>query len=186
MRKNLKPHAYIYPLPVLIIGTYDENGVPNAMNAAWGTVSDEAQVSICISSTHKTMKNILKNKVFTLSIADEKNVVSADYVGIVSGNKEVDKIKNAGWTHQKGDFTNAPIFNELPLCMECQLVSYDKESEICVGKVINVCVDDSILDSKGKINLTKFKPICYDCGGHGYYVLGERVGNAFKDGLKLK
>ena len=70
--------------------------------------------------------------------------------------------------------------------MECELVSYDKDSEICIGKVINVCADESILDSKGKIDLTKFKPICYDCGGHGYYVLGERVGNAIKDGLKLK
>ena len=186
MKKNLKPHAYIYPLPVLIIGTYDENGNPNAMNAAWGTVSDEAQVSICISATHKTMKNIFKTKNFTVSIADEKNVVSADYVGIISGNKEKDKIKKAGWTHQKGEFTNAPVFNELPLCMECELTSYDKESEICIGKVVNVCADESILDSKGKIDLTKFKPICYDCGGHGYYVLGERVGNAFKDGLKLK
>ena len=106
MKKNLKPYAYIYPLPVLIIGTYDENGTPNAMNAAWGTVSDEVQVSICISSTHKTMENIFKTKNFTVSIADEKNVVSADYVGIVSGNKEMDKIKKAGWTHQKGEFIN--------------------------------------------------------------------------------
>lgn len=185
MRKNLKAEACIYPLPVLIIGTYDKDKKPNAMNAAWGTVSDTAQVSICISAGHKTMKNILENKAFTVSIADANNVVAADYVGIVSGNKESDKIAKAGWTVEKSEVVNAPIFNELPLCLECELVNYDNDSEICIGKVVNVSVDDNILDQNNKIDLTKFKPICYDCGGHGYYTLGEKVGNAFSAGKKL-
>ena len=186
MRKNLKAQAYIYPLPVLIIGTYDDNGKPNAMNAAWGTVSDTAQVSICISSSHKTVKNILDKKAFTVSIADVKNVIAADYVGIVSGNEVENKIEKTGWTVQKGSFVDAPLFEELPLCLECELVGYDAESEICIGKVVNVSVDDEILDDNGKIDLAKFKPICYDCGGHGYYALGEKVGNAFSDGKRLK
>ena len=186
MRKSLKPKAYIYPLPVLIVGTYDENGIPNAMNAAWGTVCDMAQVLICLDKNHKTVKNLLKTKEFTVAIADSKNVVQADFVGVVSGNKEPNKIEKTGWTVVKGEYVNAPVFQELPLVLECKLVSYDTETEICIGEVVNVSVDEEILDKKGKIDLTKFKPICYDCGGNAYYTLGEKVGQAFVDGLKLR
>ena len=186
MRKNLEARAYIYPLPVLIIGTYDEKGVPNAMNAAWGTVCDTAQVSVCLTASHKTVKNLLKTKAFTVAIADVKNVVPADYVGITSANSTPDKLTKTGWHAEKSAFVNAPIFEELPLVLECKLVSYDHETEICIGEVVNVSVDESILDEKGKIDLTKFKPVCYDCGGHGYYALGEKVGQAFSDGAKLK
>ena len=186
MRKNLKAKAYVYPLPVLIIGTYDENGTPNAMNAAWGTVCDTAQVALCLSATHKTVKNLLKTKAFTVAMADEKNVIPADYVGMVSANKIPDKLQKSGWHTVKSEFVNAPIIEELPLVLECKLVSYDTETEICIGEVVNVSADEGILDANGKIDLTKFKPICYDCDGHGYYALGERVGNAFSDGLKIK
>ena len=186
MRKNLKAKAYVYPLPVLIIGTYDENGTPNAMNAAWGTVCDTAQVSICLSSGHKTVKNLLKTKEFTVAIADAKNVVAADYVGVVSANDVPDKLAKTGWHTTKSEFVNAPIIEELSLVLECKLVSYDTESEICIGEVVNVSVDEDILDANGKIDLEKFQPICYDCDTHGYYKLGERVGRAFFDGLKLK
>ena len=96
MRKNLKPKAYIYPLPVLIVGTYDENGTPNSMNAALGTVCDTAQVSICLDKNHKTVKNLLKIKAFTVAIADSKNVIPADYVGVVSANDVADKLKKTG------------------------------------------------------------------------------------------
>lgn len=186
MRKNLKAKAYVYPLPVLIIGTYDENGTPNAMNAAWGTVCDTAQVALCLSATHKTVKNLLKTKAFTVAMADEKNVIPADYVGVVSANKLPEKLQKSGWHTVKSEFVNAPIIEELPLVLECKLVSYDTEMEICIGEVVNVSADEGILDGNGKIDLTKFKPICYDCDGHGYYALGERVGNAFSDGLKIK
>ena len=186
MRKNLKAKAYVYPLPVLIVGTYDENGIPNAMNAAWGTVCDTAQVSICLSADHKTVKNLLKTKAFTVAIADAKNVVPADYVGVVSANNVLDKLSKTGWHTVKSEFVNAPIIEELPLVLECKLVHYDTETEICIGEVVNVSVDDSILDGNGKIDLTKFEPICYDCDTHGYYKLGEKVGQAFSDGLKLK
>lgn len=186
MRKNLKPKAYIYPMPVLIVGAYDNNGVPNAMNAAWGSVCDTAQVSLCLSASHKTVKNLLKTKAFTVAMADETNVIPADYVGVVSGNSVPNKLEKTGWTITKSDFVNAPIIQELPLCLECKLISYDEVSEICVGEVVNVSVDEGVLDKNGKIDLTKFKPLCYDCDTHGYYTLGERVGSAFSDGLKLK
>ena len=186
MRKNLKAKAYMYPLPVLIIGTYDENGVPDAMNAAWGTVCDTAQVAIVLSAGHKTVKNLLKTKSFTVGIADADNVLPADFVGVVSANTMPEKFQKTGWHIAKSEFVNAPIIEELPLVLECKLISYDTDTEICIGEVVNVSADERILTSNGKIDLTKFKPICYDCDGHGYYQLGERVGNAFSDGLKLK
>lgn len=186
MKKNLKAKAYLYPLPVLIIASYDEDGTPNAMNAAWGTMCDEDKVSICISAGHKTMKNILKNKQFTVAFADKDNVIPADYVGVVSGNKVANKIEKAGWHAVKGEKVNAPVIDELALTLECELISYDTESEICVGKVVNVQAEESILNEKGKVDLNKFKPICYDCDTHGYYTIGEKVGNAFSDGLKVK
>ena len=185
MRRNLKPKAYMYPLPVLIIGTYDETGVANAMNAAWGTVCDTRKVTICISASHKTAKNFLKTKAFTVSMADDKNVVEADFVGVVSGNDIPNKVLKTGWRIVKSEYVNAPIFENLPLTLECEVESYNEESEMLVGNVVNVSCDESIL-TNGKIDLNKFKPICYDCFGHGYYTLGEKVGNAFSDGLKLK
>ena len=186
MRKNLQAKAYIYPLPVLIIGTYDESGVPDAMNAAWGTVCDTARVSVCLSADHKTVKNLLRTKEFTVAIADAANVVPADYVGLVSANDVPDKLDHTGWHIKKSAFVNAPIIEELPLVLECKLISYDMDTEICVGEVVNVSVDERILNEQGKIDLAKFQPIAYDCGMHGYYKLGDKVGNAFKDGLTLK
>lgn len=186
MRKNLKAKAYMYPLPVLIVGTYDENGVADAMNAAWGTVCDTAQVAICLSAGHKTVKNLLKTQAFTVAIADVKNVIPADFVGVVSANNVPNKLAKTGWHITKSAFVNAPIVEELPLVLECKLVHYDTETEMCIGEVVNVSVDDSILDENGKIDLTKFQPICYDCDTHGYYTLGEKVGKAFSDGLQLK
>ena len=113
MRKNFGAKAYLYPMPVLIIGSYDENGTPDAMNAAWGGISEETEISICIRAEHKTTKNIIARGAFTVSIADAKNVVACDYVGIVSGNKEPDKIKKTGWHAAKSEFVDAPLFDEL-------------------------------------------------------------------------
>lgn len=186
MRKNLKAKAYVYPMPVLIIGTYDENGVADAMNAAWGTACDYEKILITLEKSHKTVKNLLKTKSFTVAIADVNNVKAADYVGVVSANDVSDKVAKAGFITEKSQFVNAPVILNFPLTLECKLVSYDEESEICVGEVVNVSVDDEILNEKGKVDLNKFKPICYDCDGHGYYALGEKVGNAFFDGLSLK
>lgn len=185
MKKDLGAKPILYPMPVLIIGTYDENGAPNAMNAAWGGISEEKEISICVSENHKTTFNVLKTKAFTVSPADAKNVLAADYVGIVSGNKCADKIAKAGWTAVKSEKVNAPLFSELPLALECKMISYDPETCRLVGKIVNVCADDSIL-TDGKIDLSLFDPICYDPSGYGYYTLGKKVGNAFADGKQLQ
>lgn len=174
----------LYPMPVLIIGTYDKNGVPNAMNAAWGGISEEDEISICISANHKTTANILSAGGFTVSIPDVKNTVAADYVGIASGNDTEDKIAKAGWTHIKSELVNAPIFNELPLTLECSLTSYDESSCRLVGKILNVSADEAIT-TDGKVDLKKFSPITYDPVNHDYVALGKSVGKAFGDGKTL-
>lgn len=171
---------------MLIVGTYDGNGAPNAMNAAWGTVCDTAQVAICLSAGHKTVQNLLKTQAFTVAIADAKNVVAADYVGLVSGNKEPDKLLKTGWNIAKSEFVDAPVIENFPLVLECKLVSYDTDTEICIGEVVNVSADERILNEDGKIDVEKLQPLCYASEVRGYYTLGEKVGNAFSDGLKLK
>ena len=186
MRKNFGAKSWLYPMPVLIIGTYDETGIPDAMNAAWGMISDTDKVTICLDASHKTVKNILIKKDFTVSMADAKNVIAADYVGIVSGNDVPDKVAKTGWHVTKSEFVDAPIFEELPMTLECKMISYDEETELMTGEIVNICVDESILGEDGKIDLTKFQPITYDPVHHDYLTLGAKVGNAFKDGKQLK
>lgn len=184
MRKNFGPKPMLYPMPVFIIGTYNEDGTPNAMNAAWGGMADTELISICLGE-HRTTRNILARKAFTVSMADAANVVAADYVGIVSGDKTPNKVEKAGWHTTKSEFVDAPLIDELPMALECEFVSYDDNSGLLIGKVVNVCAEESIL-TDGVIDLSKFHPITYDPCGHGYYTLGDKVGNAFSDGKKLK
>ena len=174
----------LFPRPVLIVGTYDENGVPNAMNAAWGSITDFREISISMSE-HKTTANFAVTGAFTVSMANEDTVVACDYVGIVSGNKEPDKIEKAGWHVTKSEFVDAPLFDELPMALECKLISYDEETCRLVGEIVNVCADEGILDDNGKIDLNKFSPITYDPVHHTYRKIGEVVGKAFSDGMKL-
>jgi flavin reductase (DIM6/NTAB) family NADH-FMN oxidoreductase RutF len=184
MRKNLGVKPYLYPQLVMIIGTYDEFGKPNAMNAAWGGIADYDKVMVCMSS-HKTTENIEITKEFTISIGDSNHVVECDYVGIVSQNKEPNKMEKSGFTTTKAEYVNAPIINELPLCLECRLIKIVEE-DLYIAQILNVNADESILDENGKISLEKFIPISYDPSTHGYYKVSGRVGNAFKDGNKLK
>lgn len=185
MRKNFGAKPIIYPQPVFIIGTYDENGTPDAMNAAWGGISEEDEISICLSADHKTVKNILARKAFTVSMATADTVVTCDYVGIVSANDVPDKLEKTGFHTTKSEFVDAPVINELPLTVECSLLSYDEQSCRMVGKIVNVCADETIL-TDGKVDPMKLRPITYDGMNHEYYVLGEKVGNAFSDGQTLK
>lgn len=185
MRKNLGVKPYICPMPVLIISTYDENGVANAMNAAWGTICDTDRICIFLSKTHKTVENIMKNKAFCVSFANVCNVTQADYVGIASGHKTADKIEKAGWHVTRSEFVNAPLIDELPMALECKYVSYDEESECMIGEIINVSVEDTIMQVDNSIDMTKFRPIAYDPVNHDYLELGGKVGKAFYEGKKL-
>ena len=186
MRKNFGPKTMCYPMPVFIIGTYNQDGTPNAMNAAWGGISEDTEISICISASHKTTANILERKAFTVSMATVQQVAACDYVGIVSGNKEPDKFAKAGFHATRSEFVDAPLIDELPMALECRLISYDPETCRLVGEIVNVSVDTSVLGENGKVDAAKLQPITYDPMNHHYLALGEKVGQAFHDGLKLK
>lgn len=184
MRKNFGAKPYLFPQPVMIIGTYDENGKANAMNAAWGGIVGSDEVIVDLGS-HKTTDNIMLNKAFTVSVGDVEHMLACDYVGLVSGNKEENKMEKAGFTTTKSEFVNAPVINELPLTLECELADVIDGSKF-IGKIVNVSIDESVLGDDGELSLEKFSPITYDTVHYGYYRLGEKVGNAFKDGAALK
>lgn len=185
MRKNFGSKSWLYPMPVLIVAAYDETGVPNAMNAAWGGIYTDEHIGLCLSEGHKTTKNILATGAFTVSMATTEQLTACDFVGIVSGNKEPDKFAKAGFTAEHSKFVNAPLIKELPMTLECDLVSYDQESNYLVGRIVNVSADERIL-TDGKIDYCKLRPITYDPINHHYIELGAVVGNAFSDGKKLK
>ena len=187
MRKDLGSKTILYPMPVLIIGTFDENGEPDAMNAAWGGIYDYNQITISLGG-HVTTDNIRKNKAFTVSMATKKTVAQSDYVGLVSKAKEPNKIQKAGLHPFKSNKVNAPLFEEYPFTLECKLVSLDGglgEGGTLVGQIVNISVDESVL-TNGKVDIKKLEPICFDAANSKYNVIGEEVADAFKVGMKLK
>lgn len=184
MRKEYSSKPWIMPQPVLIIGTYDKEGNANAMNAAWGGTYDMDKVFIALSE-HKTTANLKLNKAFTLSFGTRKTVVACDYVGVVSQKQEPNKIKKAGLTPIKSSKVNAPLFEEFPLTMECEVESFNEEEGILIGKVVSVSVDESYIKD-GKIDTERMEFISYDAVNHKYRLVKEEVADAFKVGFTLK
>lgn len=184
MRKNFGAKSWMYPLPVLIVSTYDENGKADAMNAAWGGIYDANKVVLCLSAGHKTTKNIKATGAFTISFADAAHVVACDYVGMASANDTPDKMEKAGFHTEKSEFVNAPIISELPVALECKLVKFNEDGNV-IGEIVNVNADESVL-TDGSIDVNKLEPIAFDPVANTYVKLGEKVGNAFSDGAKLK
>ena len=187
MRKNIKTTEAIFPMPVLLIATYNEDGSINVMNAAWGMMLERDYVVLNLTETHKTVKNIKERKAFTVHIADAKHVKEADYFGLVSGNNVKDKFANSNLTAIKSTNVDAPIINELPICLECEFVEYQNDKFGCgvVGKVVNVSALESVMKGDN-ISVELVNAIAFDPFTHGYYKISERVGNAFQDGLNLK
>ena len=181
-RINFGSKPLMYPQPVLIIATYDENGVPNAMNAAWGITTDYKEITISLGE-HKTTDNLAVRKAFTVSMATEDQVIPCDYVGIESGRKVPDKFAKAGFHATKSEFVDAPLIDELPMALECRVKSLN--DGILVGEIVNVSADESVL-TDGKVDPKKLKPITFDPINNTYIGLGEVVGEAFKDGNKIK
>ncbi len=186
MRKNIKTTEAIFPMPVLMISTYNEDGTIDVMNAAWGTMLERDYVILNLTETHKTVKNIKARKAFTISIADAKHVIEADYFGVVSGNNTPNKFEKTKLTSTKSTIVDAPIINEFPICMECEFIEYQDDKYGCgvVGKVVNVTADESVMNGNN-VDISLLNAIAFDPYTHGYYKVSERVGNAFKDGLQL-
>ncbi len=187
MRVNIKTTEAIFPMPVLLVATYNEDGSIDVMNAAWGTMLERDHVILNLTETHKTVQNIKARKAFTVSIADAAHVTEADYFGVVSGNNTPDKFANSGLTAEKSKIVDAPVINEFPICMECEFIEYQDDQYGCgvIGKVVNVTADESVMDGNN-VDIEKVSAIAFDPYTHGYYKVTERVGNAFKDGLQLK
>jgi len=185
MRKDLGVKPCIYPEPVLIIATYNEDGSPCAMNAAWGGIHEENELFICLDPGHKTTKNIIARKDFTVSMAVADQVAACDYVGIVSGNDVPDKVIRAGFTVTPSKNVDAPLIDQLPMAVECRMKSYDEKTCELVAEIINISADESILNEKGHIDPRKMRPIIYDGMNHDYYEFGNVVGKAFGEGKKL-
>ena len=185
MRKNFGAKSWVYPMPVLIVAAYDKDGVANAMNAAWGGIYDTNQIMVCLADDHKTTENIKASGAFTVSFATATTVAACDYVGIVSANDVPDKFDRAGFHATKSELVNAPLIDELPMALECRLVKFNEDG-ICIGEIVNVSADESVLDDSGKVDAKKLDPIIYDSVTHAYWDFGKKVGQAFSDGKSIK
>lgn len=187
MRVKVNNSDGIFPMPVLMIATYNEDGSVNVMNAAWGSMQARGHVVLKLTETHKTVENIKARGAFTISIADAAHMVEADYFGIESGNDVPDKFERSGMTANKAEHVDAPIINEFPLCLECEFIEYQGGEYGCgvIGKVVNVTADESVLVN-GQLDMSLVNAIAFDTYTHGYYKVTDRVGEAFQEGLKLK
>ena len=187
MKKDLGKVPAVYPMPVLMIATYDENGKVDVMNAAWGMICGMDKIALCISEPHKTTKNIRKLGAFTVALADAAHVKEADYFGIASGNNTDDKFERTGLTAVKSDKVNAPVIDEFPVTMECELaeiVTTDNFHSV-IGNIVNVKADEEVIDENGKINPEKLNALIFDQFRSGYYVSGEKAGQAWSSGKEL-
>ena len=185
MRKNFGAKPILYPQPVFIIATWNEDGTANAMNAAWGGISESNEITMCIGDNHRTTRNVLARGAFTVSMGTADTVRECDYLGVVSGDETPDKLTRCGFTAVPSDFVDAPVIQQLPMAVECCLRHYDPETCRMVGEIVNVCADESVL-TDGKIDPAKLRPITFDGANGTYHVLGEKVGSAFSDGFQLK
>ena len=187
MKKNLGVIPAVYPMPVLMVAAYDENGKVNVMNAAWGMICGSDKIALFIDEEHKTTQNLLKSKAFTVSLADKAHMDVADFFGIATGNKMEDKFERTGYTAVKSQFVNAPVIDEFPVVMECELAEVvNNNSFYCiVGKIVNTAAEEKVLSEKGKVDPAKLDALIFDQFQSGYYVSGEKVGKAWHAGAGL-
>ena len=186
--KSFGQKPWVLPQPVLIIGTYNSDGTPNAMNAAWGGQWDAKEIMISMGK-HATTENLARCEEFTVAFATKDTMVASDFVGIVSAKNDPEKMQKTGWTAIKAENVNAPVFTDFPMTLECRILRKIDESEegyYIVAEIVNILVDEAYLGEDGKPDVAKMQLITFEPVHHGYYVIGERVGNAFSDGRKLK
>ena len=186
--KSFGSKPWMLPQPVLIIGTYNEDGTPNAMNAAWGGQWDRGEIMISMGA-HATTDNLARCADFTVAFATKDTMVASDFVGIVSAKNDTQKMSKTGWTAVKPENVDAPMLTDFPMTLECRIKTKIDESEegyYIVAEVVNTLVDENYLTEDGKPDVQKMGLITYEPVGHSYVALGDKVGNAFSDGKKLK
>lgn len=184
MKRKLGVVQAVYPMPVLMVAAYDENGKVNVMNAAWGMICGEDKIALFIDEDHKTTQNLLKTKAFTVSLADRKHMDVADFFGIATGNKMPDKFERTGYHAAKSAFVNAPVIEEFPVVMECELAEVTSTDSFyaIVGRIVNTSAEESVLSDNGKVDPAKLDALIFDPFQHGYYVTGEKAGKAWNAG----
>ena len=187
MKKDLGLVQAVYPMPVLMVAAYDENEKVNVMNVAWGQICDDDKIILFIGEGKKTWLNIKASKAFTVSIADEEHVDVADFFGIASGNKMEDKFERTGYHAVKSDKVHAPVIEEFPVVMECELLEFLKTEYVSgiVGKIVNVKAEEKVLGENGKVDPVKLKALMFDQFQHGYYATGEKIAQAWNAGAEL-
>ena len=185
MKKSMEK-GFITPHPVFIIATYDENGVPNAMNAAWAGQIAPTMISISLGG-HRSTENIKKTKALTVSFATKEYVEACDYVGIVSQNKVPDKLEKCGFTVTKSEKVNAPIIDQLPVAIECKVVDIQEEygESRIVAEIVGMQADESVL-TDGAVDLDKLHPIMFDTVAKCYREIGANIGGAWAAGKKFE
>ena len=187
MKKNLGKVPAVYPMPVLMVSAYDESGKVNVMNAAWGMICGMDKIALFIDEDHKTTQNLLKTKAFTVSLADRDHMDVADFFGIATGNKMPDKFERTGYHAEKSAFVNAPVIEEFPLVMECELAEVVNTENMyaIVGTIVNTAAEEAVLGEKDKVDPEKLNALIFDQFTSGYYISGERVGRAWNAGKEL-
>lgn len=187
MRKDLGVQPAVFPMPVLMVAAYDENGTVGVMNAAWGMICGHDKIALFIDEDHKTTKNIKAVKAFTVSLADKDHMDVADFYGIATGNKMPDKFAKSGYHAEKSAHVNAPVITEFPLALECELAEIVETENMyaVVGKIVNVSADEKVIGENGKVDPLKLNALIFDQFQAGYYVAGEKVGQAWNAGKAL-
>ena len=187
VKKNLGSMPALFPMPVVVVAAYDENGKPNAMTAAWAQITDMDKIALFVDPDHKTMKNILATKAFTVATADLAHIAEADFIGIVSGNQMEDKFEKSGLHETKSEFVNAPVITELPINLDCELIDVIDNEHVyaMVGKIVNVSAEESVMGEDGKVEPDKIQALIFDQFRNGYYVVGEKVGHGWNAGKEL-
>ena len=186
--KRFGKKAWLLPQPVLVIGTFNKDGEPDAMTAAWAGQWDACEIVISMGS-HATTENLNACGEFTVAFATAETMAASDYVGIVSAKCDPDKMKKTGWTAVKSENVNAPVFTDFPMTLECRIVRKIDESETgyyIVAEIVDILCDERYLAADGKPDMEKMELITFDPVHNGYIQLGERVGAAFSEGKKLK
>lgn len=187
MKKDLGLVQAVYPMPVLMVAAYDENEKVNVMNVAWGQICDDDKIILFIGEGKRTWLNIKASRAFTVALADRDHMDAADFFGIASGNNIDDKFERTGYHAVKSDKVHAPIIEEFPLVMECELLDILDTEYVSgiVGRIVNVKAEESVLSEKGKVDPEKLNALIFDQFQHGYYVTGEKVGRAWNAGAAI-
>lgn len=185
------PAGWLFPKPVMIIGTYDKECRPNAMNADCGGSWDHTEISLFLGKHRQTTLNLQETREFTLALPNKDTMIAADFVGITSGLRMQNKMEKSGLTAHEAPDVKAPVFSEFPITLECRVkeVLDDATSRDCyhlIAEIVGVLVDDKFVASDGYPDIQKMKLICHETIHQTYIELGETAGKAFRVGTKLK